>query len=109
MFARVVETTVKTERKQEVHNLVQNELLPLIKRQPGFVDALAITHENNPQEMLAVTLWKTPEEADKFHRNNRDYQQIMERLRPMLNAEPRIRTGTVEFSSTHHIASGKAA
>lgn len=109
MFARVVEATVKPERKEEAQNLVQNEIMPLVKKQTGFVDALGITEENNPHQVLSLTFWKSKEEADRFYRNNREYQQLVERVRPMLATELRIRTGNVEYSSIHRIAAGKAA
>jgi len=42
MFTRIVECHVKPERKQEFENKLRNEVLPILQKQPGFVDLIAL-------------------------------------------------------------------
>jgi hypothetical protein len=36
MFARIVEFIPKVEKKEELFRVVRNEVLPILKKQPGF-------------------------------------------------------------------------
>ena len=40
MYARVVEFTLKPGKDDEFLNALQNQVLPLAKNQPGFVDLM---------------------------------------------------------------------
>jgi hypothetical protein len=40
MFARVVECHSKVGRSEQVGNKLENDVLPILQKQPGFVDFL---------------------------------------------------------------------
>jgi hypothetical protein len=43
MFARVVECHSKVGRSEQVGNKLENELLPVLQKQPGFVDSFTLS------------------------------------------------------------------
>jgi hypothetical protein len=56
---------------------------------------------------LGLSFWNIREDAELYHREQ--YPKIQEMLNPMIETEPVIRTFDVHTSTTHRIASGKAA
>jgi quinol monooxygenase YgiN len=107
MYTRIVECHVKPGRKQEATAKMTNEVLPILQKQPGFVDMIGLIDEHDPERLLALSFWKTKEDAERYHREH--FSHISELLKPMLSSTPNVETYNVETSTTHHIAAGKAA
>jgi hypothetical protein len=57
--------------------------------------------------ILGLSFWNSKEDAERYHREQ--YPKIQEILKPLIETEPVIRTFDVHTSTTHRIASGKAA
>jgi len=107
MFTRIVECQVKPEKRDEFSNKLRNEVLPILQKQPGFVDLIELVSENNPERIVSVSFWKNKEDAERYHREH--YNRITEMLKPNLKRDPTVETFTVDTSTTHRIAAGKAA
>jgi hypothetical protein len=43
MFARILEFEIKMEKKEEFINLFKKEVLPILKKQAGFLEVLPFT------------------------------------------------------------------
>ncbi len=54
MFTRIVECHLKPERKQEFENKLRNEVLPILQKQPGFVDLIALDPEDGGERQLST-------------------------------------------------------
>ncbi len=106
MFTRVVELTAKTGKTQELSNTINDKVLPILKKQKGFVDETVLVSDADTR-VLALSFWNTREEAEQYQREQ--YQKVHETVRHLLEAEPLIRTFDVHTSTTHRIAAGKAA
>jgi quinol monooxygenase YgiN len=107
MFTRIVECHVKPERKDEFNNKLRNDMLPILQKQPGFVDLIGLVSERDPERIVSVSFWKNKEDAERYQREH--YNRIVEMLKPHLKRDPTVDTFTVETSTTHRIAAGKAA
>jgi hypothetical protein len=57
MFARIVEFTPKPEMKEEIVNVIRKEVLPILKKQQGFMEFLVFAPETKTEKWIAVTLW----------------------------------------------------
>jgi heme-degrading monooxygenase HmoA len=62
---------------------------------------------DNPDRLLALSFWRTREDAEKYNREG--YPKIQEIIRNVLEGEPEVHTFDVEQSTFHKIAAGKAA
>ena len=40
MFARILEFTPKTEKRDELIQVIRQQILPIMKKQPGFLELL---------------------------------------------------------------------
>jgi quinol monooxygenase YgiN len=107
MFTRIVECYVKKEKRQDFTDKMQNLVLPILQSAPGFVDVLALSSEDEPERTVSISLWRSREDAERYHHEH--FDEIMEMVRPLLLDEPSIEFYNVEASTAHRIAAGKAA
>lgn len=107
MFTRIVECYVKREKRQDFADKMQNIVLPILQSQPGFVDLLALTSEDEPERTVSISLWNSRADAERYHRAH--FDEIMDALRPTLRDEPSIEVYNVQASTAHRFAIGEAA
>jgi quinol monooxygenase YgiN len=107
MFTRIVECYVKRENLQQFKEKLQNDVLPILQSQPGFIDLLALSSEDEPERTASISLWKSRADAERYHRDQ--YEAIVDSIRPLLRDEPSVELYNVETSTAHRIASSKAA
>ena len=107
MFTRVVELTSKSGKATELSNALNEKAVPILKKQQGFIDEMVLVSNVEPDRLLALSFWKTREDAERYHREQ--YPKISEMLQPVLKTEPNIRTFDVHTSTGHKIAAGKVA
>jgi len=107
MFTRTVEVTAKSGKGRELANIINDKVLPILKKQTGFVDETLLVSDAEPDRIVALSFWKSKEDAEEYQRGQ--YPAIHEMVRHLLEAEPVIRTFNVDSSTTHKIAAGKAA
>jgi quinol monooxygenase YgiN len=107
MFTRIVECTVKPEKMDETKQRMRNEILPLLQKQAGFVDEVTLVSDHDPERMVAISFWKTREDAERYTRET--YARVLDVIKPLLKDTPQVETYNVEDSTIHRIAAGKAA
>jgi heme-degrading monooxygenase HmoA len=107
MYTRVVEITSKSGKARELCNTIGEKVLPILKKQRGFVDETVLVSDAEPDRVLGLSFWDSKEDAERYHREQ--YPQVQETMRHLLETEPVIRTFDVESSTTHRILARKAA
>jgi heme-degrading monooxygenase HmoA len=107
MFTRIVELTTKPGRNKQLAETINDKVLPILKKQNGFVDETVLVSDKEDNRVLSLSFWKTREDAEEYHRA--EYQKVNEMVQYLLEAEPLIRTFDVHSSTTHRIAAGRAA
>jgi heme-degrading monooxygenase HmoA len=107
MFTRTVEVTPKSGKARELSNTINDKVLPILKKQKGFVDETVLVSDTEDNRVLSLSFWNSKEDAEQYQREQ--HPAIHEMVRHLLDAEPVIRTFNVDSSTTHRIAAGKAA
>jgi heme-degrading monooxygenase HmoA len=107
MFTRIVELTTKPGKNKQLSDTINEKVLPILKKQKGFVDETVLVADKEDNRVLALSFWNTKEDAEQYHREQ--YPKVRETLQHLLEVEPVIRTFEVHTSTTHRIAAGKAA
>ena len=101
MFARHVTLQVKPNFATEFPITFEKEILPLLKKQKGFLDELLlVTPEKN--EVVAISLWETKELADIYNREL--YPQIEKLVQKFIVGTPIVKKYEAEYSTFHRIA-----
>ena len=107
MFTRVVEVQAKPGRTRELCNTIAEKALPILRNQPGFVDELVMVSNTQTGRILAISLWRTQEDAERYSREQ--YPTINALIQNYIASAPKVQTFTLDLSDTHRIAAGKAA
>ena len=107
MFARVVDLKCKPGKIEELRTRLDEDILPILRKQKGFVDELVLNSDRETGHVLAISLWSTRDDAERYQREQ--YGKIAEQLRPALNGEPQVNTFNVDLSTPHKITAKVAA
>ncbi len=106
MISRIVSCNVRPEKIADFRQALKTEVLPAISDQPGFVD-LVESFDTATGQFVCTTLWNTRADVENYDQGL--FQDIAQRLMPMVNGQPDIKTLAVENSTMHDIRSGKSA
>src|SRR2546427_11060704 len=82
MFARIVEFIPKVKEKEQLVKGVRNEVLPILKKQPGFLEILPFLPESTTEKAITVTLWAEKRDAERYEQNV--YPRVAEIVKPYL-------------------------
>jgi quinol monooxygenase YgiN len=107
MFTRVVEITTKAGKSDDVATTINEKILPILRKQTGFLDETVLTSDTEPNRVLALSFWKTQQDAERYH--NEHYTKITDMISDLVETTPVVRTFNVHTSTPHKIAAGKAA
>jgi hypothetical protein len=107
MFARGVEVIAKPSKTLEVADTIRERALPILRKQSGFVDEIVLVSDTEVDHVLALSLWNTKEDAERYHGD--EYPTLYGLLADLIEVVPTIRTFNVDSSTAHRIAAGKAA
>jgi heme-degrading monooxygenase HmoA len=107
MFARIVEFIPKLEKKEEFVKVVRNEVLPILNKQPGFLEILPLVPENNTEKMITITLWAEKRDAERYEREV--YPKVEGILKPYLTTPVTFKHYTVETSVCKHFVEALTA
>jgi heme-degrading monooxygenase HmoA len=107
MFTRVVELTSKSGKTRELCNTIDDKVLPILKRQTGFVDEIVIVSDAEPDHVLALSFWNTREDARRYEREQ--FETVQKTIQHLMEAAPVVRAFNVHTSTAHKLAAEKAA
>jgi hypothetical protein len=90
MFACILAFEVKGEKKEETVKVLKDQVLPILKKQVGFLEILPFFHNKGAAErVFTITLWTNRRDAERYERDF--YPKVLDVLTPFL-------TTTVEVS-----------
>ena len=84
MFARILVFEVKLDQKDEFVAAVRERLLPILRKQVGFLEFLPFLLKSKQEKVFTVSLWTTQQDAERYEKNV--YPEVIEVLRPFLLA-----------------------
>jgi hypothetical protein len=106
MFARNVSVHLRPNSVAEFTRTVDQEIIPLLRKQKGFQDEITFVSSNGT-EAVAISLWDQKENAEVYNRGT--YPQVLKVLAKVVDGTPQIQTYEVANSTFHKIAARAAA
>lgn len=101
MFSRNVSYKLKAKSAAEFTRIVEGEVIPLLRRQKGFDDAISfIAPERN--EAITISLWDKKEDAEAHIAKT--YPEILRALSSVVEGAPRVESFEIGNSTSHQIA-----
>jgi hypothetical protein len=100
MFARVLEFVPKLEKKDEFIKVIKNEILPILKKQNGFLEVLPFFPEIKTEKVLTISLWTEKRYAEVYEREC--FAKVQEILKPYLTTPVTFKHYVVETTLCEH-------
>ena len=107
MFTRTVEVTPKSGKARELASTINEKVLPILKKQAGFVDEAVMASDTEPNRVLAISFWNTREDAQRYEREQ--FDTVQKTVQHLLEAAPVVQTFDIHTSTAHRVATEKAA
>ena len=85
---------------KQVPNVIQNDVLPLLRKQKGFRDEIVLTAPDR-SAFLAVSFWETKADAEAYERTT--YPEVLKAMAPIIEGTPQVETYEVSNSTFHKI------
>jgi heme-degrading monooxygenase HmoA len=105
MYTRNVSMKLKADSAKEFTRMLENEVIPMLRKQKGFKDAITlVAPERN--EAVAISFWDKKENAEAYNREK--YPEILKTLSKVVDGTPKVESFEVANSTSHQIAA-KAA
>ncbi len=105
MFARHVSIKLKANSAPEFNRLIENEILPLLRKQKGFRDEMTLVAPERSLA-LAISLWDTKGDAEAYNRAG--YPEVLKGLSKVVEGTPNVETFEVANSTFHKVAAKTA-
>jgi heme-degrading monooxygenase HmoA len=106
MFARIVSMHLKPNSRAEFTQLLENNVIPTLRRQKGFQDEITLVGADGTK-VTAISLWDSKEDAETY--NRAAYPEVLKSLAKIIEGTPEVRTSDVANSTFHKIAAPVAA
>jgi quinol monooxygenase YgiN len=90
MYTRFLQFEIKPEMKNEFLSFTKKQIIPILTKQPGFVEFLPFFPEQkNDHKVFSFTLWNKKTDAERYERDW--YPKIAEMLKPYIVGTPVVR------------------
>lgn len=106
MFARKVSIRLKPQSAAEFTQRIENDVIPLLRKQPGFHDEITFLVPGG-SEAFGISLWERAENAEAYNRAT--YPEVARILAKVIEGTPRVETFEVSNSTFHKILNVAAA
>src|ERR1700752_4359108 len=106
MFARRVYMHLKPNSVEEFTQRMNNEVIPLLRKQKGFQDEITFVAPGGT-DAFGISLWENAENAEAYHREG--YAPVMKLLSRGVEGTPQVKTYEVCNSTFHKVATPATA
>jgi hypothetical protein len=96
MFARKVAVRLKPDALNKFVNLMNGEIVPWLRTQPGFLDLIILAAPDG-SEVATISFWDEEHNAQAY--NSTGYPKALKMLEELLDAKPYVKTFNVVSST----------
>ena len=106
MFVRKVTTVLKPNSISKFSRLMEQEVIPMLRKQNGFQDTLTFF---NPTEdaVTSISLWDKASNAEAYSRET--YPAVLKKLAVLIEGTPQVDTYETLNSTFHKSATALSA
>jgi len=101
MFTRNVTLKLKANSAPDFTRLIENEILPMLRKQNGFRDEITFIAPER-SEAVVISFWETKENAEAYNRAG--YPEVLKTLSNVIEGTPRVETFELSNSTFHKLA-----
>jgi hypothetical protein len=100
MFARNVSFHLKSNMLSDYTLTLENEILPLLRRQKGFKDEITLSNPGS-LDAISISLWENKASADDY--NTHFYPEVLRTFARMIEGTPKVQTFEAVTSTSHNV------
>lgn len=100
MFVRQVTAHFKPGKFDVLNKRLEDEVIPLLKKQKGFRDELSFFNKDK-DEGVAMSFWDTKKDADTYNRDI--YPKIYQKMEDAIDGTPSVQEFEVANSTWYDI------
>jgi heme-degrading monooxygenase HmoA len=101
MFARHITFQLKPNMVKEFPVIFEKEILPLVRKQKGFLDELLLVTPEK-REVVAISLWETKEHAETYHLEQ--YREVEKIVGRFAEGTPIVKKFDTEYATFRQAA-----
>jgi heme-degrading monooxygenase HmoA len=101
MFIRNVTMKLKANTAPEFNHVIENEILPLLRKQAGFRDEITFIAPER-SEVVAISFWETKENCEIYNRTG--YPEVLKIVSKFVEGTPKVETLELLTSTLHKLA-----
>jgi len=101
MFTRFVSMKLKSNVTPEFNRVIENEILPLLRKQPGFRDEITFVAPER-SEAVAISFWETKENCENYNRTG--YPEVLKIVSKFVEGTSKVETFELTSSTLHKLA-----
>jgi len=106
MFVRKVSMRLKSEAASEFIRKMEDEVIPLLRKQKGFLDEMTLLAQSG-KEVYAYSFWESSTDAEKYDKS--EFTNVTGMLSGVIDGALRVHTYMVANSTFHKTASAVAS
>jgi hypothetical protein len=99
MFARNVYFHLKSNMLSDYTRTLENEILPLLRKQKGFKDEITLSNPSS-LDATAISLWENKANAEAYNTNT--YPEVLRTLGKFIDGTPKVQTFEAVTSTFHN-------
>lgn len=100
MFARKVAVRLKPGALEKFVSLMDGEIVPWLRTQPGFLDMITLAAPDN-SEVATISFWDEEHNAQAY--NSSGYPKALKLLQELLDGTPYVKTFNVVGSTLQEV------
>jgi len=101
MYARSVSFHLKPGRAAEFTRILDNNILPVLRKQKGFQDEIALVAPGGA-DAVGISVWDLKENAETYARSA--YAGVVKALEQVVEGTPQVQVYEVASSTLHKTA-----
>jgi hypothetical protein len=75
-------------RKKRDSLPIQDKILPILEAQPGFVDEIVLLSDTEPDQILALSFWKSQQDAERYTHDQ--FPRVNELISHLVESAPGV-------------------
>ncbi len=107
MFARHVSMHLKPNTRAEFTKTIENEILPLLRKQHGFQNEIVSVAPGSGTAVVTISLWDNKEDAEAYQRGS--YPEVLKALAKVIDGTAEVRNFEVASSTLQETEARVAA
>jgi len=108
MFARVLDFELKLDKKEEFLKVLKREVLPILKKQTGFLEILPFFPENLKEtKLFFISLWTTKLDAERYDKET--YNKVYDIVKPFMTTPVVLNFYNLETTLCEHFVEALTA